>query len=996
MTSPSKHQSQPFRLTSGGLIDRAAAIPFMFDGREYYGYPGDTLASALLANGVHLVGRSFKYHRPRGILYAGPEEPNALVELRTGARREPNTRATVAELYSGLVANSQNRWPSLAFDLMAINGLAAPIFPAGFYYKTFMWPAAFWEKVYEPLIRRAAGLGRAAREPDPDKYERSHLFCDVLVVGSGPAGLTAALAAARSGARVVLCEQDFRLGGHLLANREEIDGKAALDWVCGVEQELKAEKKVRVLRRTTVFGIYDHGICGAVERVSDHLAEPPPFTVRQRYWKIAARRIIVATGAIERPIVFPKNDRPGIMMASAVRTYIERFAVLPGRHAVVFMTDDSGWQTVEALQRAGASIAAVVDPRTEASAFARHGTDAPLFVGATITGTRGRLRLSSVTVKDRQGREHEIVADLLAMAGGWDPVLHLTSHLGHKPKWDERILAFVPGDLPAHIDVTGAAAGRFGLDTALKDGARAGSEAARSLGLQTTYKSPPTSAAPPSSSQAPSWSVAKRSAKSFVDFQNDVTAADIALAAREGYRSVEHAKRYTTLGMATDQGKSSGVNGLAILADVTGRTIAETGTTTFRPPYTPVAIGAIAGRDVGKAFRPTRLTPTHEWASEQNAVFVEVGQWLRAQWYPKLGETDWRESVNREVRTVRSAVGVCDVSTLGKIEVIGPDAERLLDFVYANTISTLKVGRMRYGLMLREDGHVLDDGTVSRIGEHRFFLTTGTGHADQVLRHLEFCHQVLKPSLDVSIVPVTERWAQLAVAGPRSRELVAKIVDGFDLSTSNFPHLSVAEITICGGIPARLYRVSFSGELGYEIGVPADYGDALIRCLAREGEPLGLAPYGTEALAVLRIEKGFPAAGELNGQTTTRDLGLERLLSTKKDYVGRALQQLPAFNEPDRPVLVSFAPVNRSDVLRAGSHFLDLGAAPRIENDLGYMTSAVYSPTFGHYIGLGLLKRGKERIGERVRAYDPVRNGDVVVEIGPPCRYDPEGELARA
>ena len=997
MTPQTQHTSQPFRLASGGLIDRATAMPFTFDGREYYGHPGDTLASALLANGIHLTGRSFKYHRPRGILYAGPEEPNALVELRTGARREPNTRATVAELYPGLTACSQNRWPSLAFDVMAVNGLAAPIFPAGFYYKTFMWPAAFWEKVYEPLIRRAAGLGRAAREPDPDSYERSHLFCDVLVIGSGAAGLAAARAAARSGARVVLCEQDFRLGGHLLSSRDEIDGKPALGWVAEVEGELAAQSKVRVLRRTTVFGLFDHGVCGAVERVSDHLYEAPPFTVRQRYWKIVARHIVVATGAIERPIVFPQNDRPGIMMASAVRSYVERFAIVPGRRAVVFMVDDSGWSTVEALQRAGASVAAVVDPREEAPERARSIGDAKVLCGATVTGTRGRLRLSGVTIKDRQGREQYIEADLLAMAGGWDPALHLTSHLGSKPKWDESIAAFVPGSLPSHIDVAGAAAGRFGLDAALKDGVRAGSEAAHHAGFASVSLAPPAASALPMHTRcAPSWRAAKLDAKSFVDFQNDVTAADIALAAREGYRSVEHAKRYTTLGMATDQGKSSGVNGLAILADVTGRTIAETGTTTFRPPYTAVAFGAIAGRETGKALRPTRLTPTHQWAAERNAVFVEVGQWLRAQWYPRPGEADWRESVNREVRAVRSTVGVCDVSTLGKIEVMGPDAGRLLDFVYANTVSTLKVGRMRYGLMLREDGHVMDDGTVARIGEDRYFLTTSTAHAEQVLRHLEFCHQVLMPSLDVAIVPVTERWAQLAVAGPRSRELLAKVVDGFDLSTAQFPHLSVAEITICNGIPARIYRVSFSGELGYEVGVPADYGDAFIRLLVREGEPLGLEPYGTEAMTVLRVEKGFPATGELNGQTTARDLGLERLLSTKKDYIGRALQRLPAFNEPDRPVLVSFAPVNASDILRAGSHILDLGAAARIENDLGYMTSAVYSPTFGHHIGLGFLKRGRDRIGERVRAYDPVRNCDVVVEVGPPCRYDPDGGLARA
>jgi sarcosine oxidase subunit alpha len=750
-----------------------------------------------------------------------------------------------------------------------------------------------------------------------------------------------------------------------------------------------------------VFGLFDHGVCGAVERVSDHLAEPPPHAVRQRYWKIIARRIVLAAGAIERPVVFPGNDRPGVMTAAAVRTYVERFAVVPGRRAVVLTSDDSGWATVESLQRAGASIAAVVDTRKEAPAGRSRAVladDIPVVQSGTITGTRGRLRLRSVDIADASGQKLRVDADLLAMAGGWDPALHLTCHLGGKPRWEESIAAFVPGVLPPNLAVAGAAAGRFGTGTALEDGMRAGSEAARSCGFApgafTVPVSNDGSAAPIAT---PHWHVGASAPKSFVDFQNDVTAADIELAAREGFGAAEHAKRYTTLGMATDQGKSSGVNGLAILAKATGRTIAETGTTSFRPPYTPVAIGAMAGHERGKAFRPSRLTPTHAWAEDRGAVLVEVGQWNRAQWYPKAGETHWFESVNREVRAVRSAVGVCDVSTLGKIEVTGPDAGCFLDFVYANTMSTLEVGRMRYGVMLREDGHVMDDGTVARFARDRFFLTTTTVHAEKVLRHIELCHQVLAPSLDVSCVGVTDRWAQLAIAGPRSRELLGKLVDGgFDLATARFPHLSVADVTVCGGVPARLYRVSFSGELAYELAVPVGYGDALARRLMELGEPVRLEPYGTEAMTVLRVEKGFAASGELNGQTTARDLGLAGLLSTRKDYVGRAMQRLPAFTDPERPMLVSFAPADRTKALAAGSHFLDVGAPARIENDLGYMTSVAYSPTFGHYIGLGMLERGRERIGQRVRAYDPVRNADVEVEVGPPCRYDPKGELVRA
>jgi sarcosine oxidase subunit alpha len=989
--------SQPNRLAEGGLIDRAKAVRFNFDGRALTGHEGDTLASALLANNIRLVGRSFKYHRPRGILSAGSEEPSALVELRTGARREPNTRATTIELYEGLDAASQNRWPSLKYDLLAVNQLFTPIFGAGFYYKTFMWPASFWEKVYEPMIRRAAGLGRGAGVADPDHYDKAYAFCDVLVIGGGPAGLAAALAAARSGARVILCDEDFRLGGRLLAERYEVDGRPALDWVKAAEAELESLPDCRILRRTTVQGVYDGGTYAAIERVNDHVPVPPAHEPRQRLWKIVAKRAVLAAGAIERPIVFGDNDRPGVMLAGAVRAYVNRFGVAPGRRAVIFADNDDAFRTAADLADAGVAVAAVIDARKVASAASREAAEkfgARFFPNAIIERVRGRQGVKAVVVRDAEGKTHSFECDLIATSGGWAPSLHLTTHLNAKPQWSEALAALVPGALPPGMSVAGAAKGSFGLGSCLKEGHAAGAAAAAECGFKASKAKAP-AAKDESSAAAPVWQVEKSRGKAFVDFQNDVAVSDVKLAAREGFRIPEHLKRYTTLGMATDQGKTGNLVGAAVLAQTTGRYLGAVGTTTFRPPYTPVPISAFAGHHRGPDFRPARLAPSHKWAEGQGAVFVETGPWLRALYYPWPGEQP-QDSVNREVATVREKVGVCDVSTLGKIDVQGKDAGIFLDRVYANTFSTLPVSKARYGLMLREDGFLMDDGTTARLAEDHYFMTTTTANAVKVMQHLEFCHQVLWHDLDVQMVSVTEQWAQYAVAGPRARDVLQGVVDSaHDISNEAFPYLACGNVTSCGGIPARLYRLSFSGELAYEIGVPAQYGDALLRSILQAGAAYGIAPYGTEALGVLRIEKGHPAGAELNGQTSAHDIGMGKMLSTKKDFIGRYMAARPALTDTARPTLVGLRPVNREDRLRAGAHLIPKDAEPVAKNDQGHVTSIAFSPSLGHWLGLGLLAHGPARHGEIVRAWDPVRGGDVLVEVRPPCFIDPEGERLR-
>ncbi|HSY08209.1 MAG TPA: sarcosine oxidase subunit alpha family protein [Steroidobacteraceae bacterium] len=990
--------AQPNRLAGAGRIDRSRPLSFRFDGRRYTGFAGDTLASALLAANVRLVGRSFKYHRPRGILTAGSEEPNALVELRDGARREANTRATVAELYDGLDARSQNRWPSLALDVGAASSLFAPLLVAGFYYKTFMWPAALWEKLYEPAIRRAAGLGRASQEADPDSYEKAHAFCDVLIVGAGPAGLAAASAAASAGARVILCDEDFLLGGRLNSERFEIDGMRGASWAQQVEAELRSHPEVRILRRTTVFGTYDGGLSGArsfgaLERVADHVPIPPAHQPRQRLWKIVAKRTVLTAGAVERPIVFGGNDRPGVMMASAVRTYLNRFGVVPGRRAALFTTSDDGWKAAFDLAAVGVRVVAIIDARREVApallAAAEH-IETQVLCGAQVVDAHGARGLDRITVRDHAGERVQFRVDVLAVSGGWNPSVALSTHVGGRPRWADTIAAFVPDGMPRGMVVAGAAGGSFTLADALREGAAAGAEAAQATGF-TTVPRPDLPVSDELTAVVPLWSVEASESKAFVDFQHDVTCEDVALAAREGFRSVEHLKRYTTLGMATDQGRASSINGHAIMAALTERAIPELGTTTSRPPYTPVALAAFAGIHRGKHFKPTRLTSGHAWAEARGATFMESGDWLRAQWFAAPGETDWLSIVSREVKTVRSGVGVCDVSTLGKIDIQGQGAASFLDRVYSNLFSTLPIGRVRYGLMLREDGLVMDDGTSARLAPRHYIMSTTTANAAKVMRHLEHARQVLWPELDVQIVSVTEQWAQYAIAGPNARHLLERLLgDAIDVSNSAFPYLACAEFA-WRGVTARLFRISFSGELAYELAVPARFGDSAIRAILSAGEPFGVVPYGIEALSVMRIEKGHVTGNELNGTTTAADVGLGRMMSTKKDFIGRVLAQRPGLADPDRPQLIGIRPVDPSARLYGGAHFLKLGEEATLANDQGYVTSVAFSPMLGHWIGLGLLVRGRERRGERLRAHSPVRGGEVEVEVVAPVFFDPDG-----
>jgi sarcosine oxidase subunit alpha len=973
------------RIDGKGLIDRDHPVRFTFDGETVDGFKGDTVASALLGAGHRLMGRSFKYHRPRGVVTAGSDEPNALMTIGRGKHQRPNTRATMQEIFDGLEVRSQNRWPSLRHDVMAVNDLFSPFLAAGFYYKTFMWPRAFWERLYEPVIRRAAGLGALSGENAPDRSERAFAHCDVLVIGAGPTGLMAALAAGRAGADVILAEEDNRAGGRLLAETEEIAGMPGPQWVGPMLAKLTEMPNVRIMERTTITGVYDGGTFGALERVALHHApsEAPP----ECFWRIAAKRAVLASGALERGIAFPMNDRPGVMQAGAVRAYLNRWGVVPGSSVAIFTNNDDAHRTAADLAQAGVRIAAIIDSRPEA----KPAGDWPIFAGAEVIGTRGRHGLTEITIRHK-GSSREIIAQALAVSGGWNPALHLTCHMNGRPEWREDIAAFVPRpDAVPGLVAAGAANGSFSTAACLSEGAKAGAEAAKALGFKRKRTDLP-QADDAEYALAPLWS-ADTPGRAWLDLQNDVTTKDVKLAAQENYRSVEHMKRYTTQGMATDQGKGSNVAALAVLADATGRSIPETGSTTFRPPYVPVSISAMGAGAGGKGFAPQRFTTSHAACTERMAPMIEAGLWYRPSYFPKQGETTWRQSCDREVVMVRTSVGVADVSTLGKIDIQGPDAARFLDFVYTNTFSTLAEGRVRYGLMLREDGHVMDDGTTARLGPDHFLMTTTTAAAGQVMQHLDFVAQCLCPELDVRFTSVTEQWAQFAVAGPKALDVVNSVLDQ-DVGDDAFPFMGCGSVSV-SGVPGRLFRISFSGERGYEIAVPSAYGESLFRLLVAQAETFGGGPYGMEALNVLRIEKGFITHSEIHGRTTAFDIGMQGMLSRKKDFIGKAAAHRPGLLDEAREQLVGLRPVGLSRQLIAGAHLFREGDPRTPENDQGYVTSVGWSPTFDTYLGLGFLKSGRTRIGETLMLVDHLRNVHTRVEITDPVTYDPEGGRMR-
>ena len=983
------------RISGKGRVNRSKPLAFTFAGETYTGYEGDTLASALLANGVHLVGRSFKYHRPRGIIAAGAEEPNALVGVtRNEAQHVPNVRATVQELYDGLQASAQNAWPSLKADIGEVNGALSPFFPAGFYYKTFKWPAKAWDNVYEPFIRKAAGLGEAPEVPDPDRYTNRFSHCDVLVAGGGASGLAAALAAGRAGKSVMLIDETPEFGGWLLTDLDaKVAGRSGTAWVADVVAELERMSNVTLLPRTTVFGYFQQNMIGLAERVTEHLASPPARLPRERMWQVRAGQVILAQGAVERHMVFPGNDRPGVMMAGAARTYLNRYGVAAGSKVALYAATDEAYAAAFDLHDAGVEVTAIIDHRADPGEQVLSGAAArniEVIPASCIAATAGRLRIRQAVARPNLARDdrddRKIECDALLMSGGWTPSVHLYSQSRGKVTWDEATRRFIPGDSPQENVSVGACNGTDALNDALHEAWLAGGADEADAPAAST----PWSMEGGMQGATP----AAGNGKAFVDYQNDVTAKDIRLAVREGFRSIEHVKRYTTNGMATDQGKLSNMHGLAIAAEVLNRPLPEVGLTTFRAPYTPTTFGTFVGQAKGELFDPERRTPMDAWSEKHGAEFEPVSHWRRAWYYPRDGES-MHEAVSRECRTVREAAGMFDASTLGKIEVAGPDAVAFMEKMYTNGWAKLAVGRCKYGIMLREDGFIYDDGVVGRIAEDRFHVTTTTGGAPRVLNHMEDYLQTEFPDMRVWLTSTTEQWAVIAVQGPKAREIVQPFTE-LDLSNEAFKHMSVAETTVCG-VHSRLFRMSFTGETGFEVNVPADYGEAVWEALWTRAEALGACAYGTETMHVLRAEKGYIIVGQdTDGTVTPYDAGLSwAIAKSKPDYVGKRGLERTDLKRTDRRQLVGLRAKDRSQVLIEGAQIVEDPNQPIPMKMVGWVSSAYHSDAAEGGIALALVENGFDRMGDTL--YVPTVEkkkvtGSVAVEVVKPVFVDVEGK----
>ena len=997
--------SQSYRLDKAGYINREKKISFTFNGKKYSGYEGDTLASALLANGVHLVGRSFKYHRPRGFIGAGVDEPNAKVQLYKGDKTEPNALATEIELVEGLVAKSQNCWPSVSFDLGAINNLLNKFFPAGFYYKTFMWPKNFWYKIYEPIIRKAAGLGVAPLKPDPDRYEHKFEFCDVLIAGSGPSGLASALAAAKNGAKVILAEDKPRFGGSLLTDEVTIGNKKGKDWADEMILQLKSMPNVIVKNRSQVFGYYDHNMVVMLEKTKDHIENPGKFIPRQKLWYIRAKEVVISTGSIERPLVFGNNDRPGIMLASAAKEYMKVYGVLVGKKPIIFTNNDSGYDCAIEFKKNGIDPV-ILDIRNNSDgSVVKEAKNLNIDIKFSwgIANTKGYLRVNSATIgklnseKSAYENLENIQCDSICVSGNWTPTVHLSSQSGNKLKFDEKINAFVPNLSRQNENTIGSAKGTFTLKGSLEEGFNKGYELSKKIVGSEIKSSLPTSNERSYKQHDKFWCMPlpkNKNYKRFVDFQNDVAVSDIELAVREGYRSIEHVKRYTTLGMATDQGKTSNLNGLQLVSSIEDKIIPEVGHTTFRPPYTPITIGAIVGREVGKHYRPTRKSPMHSWHEKNNAVFVDAGLWLRPRYY-KQGNENLHEASVREATNVRNNVGVCDVTSLGKIDIKGSDSAEFLNRVYTNAWKKLPIGKARYGVMLREDGIVFDDGTTTRISENHFHMTTTTAQAVNVLAHLEYYLQVVWPELDVNVLSTTEQWAGAAVAGPNSRDLLSNLFPKVDVSNENLPFMGYKEEDLFG-VPARIFRISFSGELAYEINVESGYGIFMWEKIMELGKEMNIEPYGTEALSALRIEMGHVAGSEIDGRTIPSDLSLDGMLSKKKDFIGKRSLNREAFLNPEREKIVGIIPLDKKTMIPEGSHLVDDKNAALPNPKLGHISASCWSVEYNNPFSLAILKEGKKRIGKKLYALSPLKNKSIEVEVVSSHYVDSKGERVRS